>query len=94
MWNVAVGDYMVKKPESLAEDLALHLKPGSIIDLHDSLWDPITPENIDRSQTLRAVEILLKKVGSLFQFVTIQELLRCGSPQKMNWYWSGKGRET
>ena len=90
MWDVSVGDYMVKEPQAMADDLALHLRPGSIIDLHDSLWDPLSPENKDRSQTLRAVEILLDKFWNHYQFVTIRDLLKCGSPQKRNWYWSGQ----
>ena len=89
-WNVGVEDYFVKPPESMAADLIRQVEPGCIICLHDGLWDPRTKEAMDRSQTLRAVELMLERVGDRFQFVTIPYLLKCGSPQKMDWYMSGK----
>lgn len=89
-WNVGVEDYFLRRPESMTEDLISQLKPGCIIDLHDGLWDPINDGAMDRSQTLRAVDMMLEQVADHFQFVTIPDLLKLGSPQKMNWYMSGK----
>jgi len=89
-WNVGGLDYLGHRAEWIVDHLINKLNPGSIIDLHDSLWDTIVEGAGDRSETLQAVDILLEKVGDKLHFITIPELLKYGSPKKCNWYMNGQ----
>jgi hypothetical protein len=95
MWNCSVGDWYENNSDEMADALWREVKPGTIILLHDALYDQGKPKVgshldrqlvTDREAMLRALEQFLDKCGSLFRFVTIPELLRCGRPQRVNWY--------
>lgn len=86
-WNVQVRDWEKHDAQWMANSLTSHLKPGSIILLHDALWGDIIEEGAeDRAPMLEALDMFLAKVGSQFRFVTIPELLMYGRAQKRNWY--------
>lgn len=94
-WNCSVGDWCENNSDRLADALRREVKPGSIILLHDALYDKGKPKLgpqpdrlpvTDREPMLRALEEFLAKCDSRFRFVTIPELLRCGRPQRVNWY--------
>lgn len=60
--------------------------PGSIVLLHDTLYEALEDHYTDRNPVFQAVDILLEQFGSRFNFVTVPELLKYGRPQKQLWY--------
>jgi peptidoglycan/xylan/chitin deacetylase (PgdA/CDA1 family) len=94
-WNCSVRDWCENNSDRLADALWREAKPGSIILLHDAVYDLRKPKLgpdfdrllvTDREPMLRALDQFLAKCDSRFRFVTIPELLRCGRPQRVNWY--------
>jgi peptidoglycan/xylan/chitin deacetylase (PgdA/CDA1 family) len=98
MFNCEVGDWFESSSDRIAEQLCKSVRPGSIVALHDALYDQGKPKIgprldreplVDRGPMLRALEQFLAKRGSHFRFVTVPELLRCGRPHRVNWYQAG-----
>jgi peptidoglycan/xylan/chitin deacetylase (PgdA/CDA1 family) len=90
-WNLDVGDCWVHDPQVTAEMLLNQLRPGAIILLHDALFDNGKPAfrqsfprepSVNREATIEAVRLLLARVDSKYQFVTVPELLSCGQPYR------------
>lgn len=85
-WDMNACDWEKHDAQWMANRLINRLKPGSIILLHDALWDIMEKDAKDRVPVLEALDIFLEKVSRQFRFVTIPELLRRGRVQKQNWY--------
>jgi len=94
-WNREVGNWWDHDAKRMANLLTSRIQPGSVIDLHDALRNHpssrLVPQltrapYFDRKAMLAAVDMFLGRVGSLYRFVTIPELLRCGRPQRQHWY--------
>ncbi|QII12845.1 putative oligosaccharide deacetylase [Candidatus Kuenenia stuttgartiensis] len=85
-WDMNACDWEKHDAQWMANRLINRLKPGSIILLHDTLWDIMEKDAKDRVPVLEALDIFLEKVSRQFRFVTIPELLRRGRVQKQNWY--------
>lgn len=83
-WNVAVEDWLPHPPERIAELLATQVKPGSIVLLHDALYDSDTPAAVNRAATLAGLDLFLSQ--SSLSFVTVPELLNCGRAHQANWF--------
>lgn len=86
-WNVHSFDWEIHDPQWMAERLMSRLKPGSIILLHDTLWDILAEGAEDRSPMLEALAIFLEKTGNQYRFTTVPELLKIGRARSQNWYW-------
>lgn len=84
-WSVLEPDWLDRDAETIAGGIAERIQPGSIVLLHDTLADALKPEYFDRGPTLRAVELLLDRLGNRFRFVTVPELLRCGPARRVFW---------
>ena len=69
-----------------ADHLERHIKPGSIILLHDMLWDLSVKEAADRSAMLEGLDRFLDRMRGRYRFLTVPELLRTGRPARRNWY--------
>jgi peptidoglycan/xylan/chitin deacetylase (PgdA/CDA1 family) len=94
-WNLVVGDWWDRDADRMANLLANRVRPGSVIDLHDSLRNHpsanlvpplIRQPYFDREPMLAAVDMFLGRVGTQFRFITIPELIQRGSPRRENWY--------
>jgi len=85
-WSVSASDWRDRDANWMTERLVKEIQPGSIILFHDALYTYVEKRYADRDPTLRAVSLLLERVGGRFRFVTIPELLRSGEPQRRNWY--------
>ena len=90
-WNVSPGDWCEIDPHAIANRIVAGIRPGSIVVLHDGLYDRGQPglgvtldrlPVVDRGAMLRAVEIVLQQVSHQYRFVTVPELLRLGRPER------------
>jgi peptidoglycan/xylan/chitin deacetylase (PgdA/CDA1 family) len=84
-WNLVAEDWLDHDAEQIVNRLENKIRPGSIVNFHDSLHDIIEERYINREPTLKAVNILLEQLGGRFRFVTLPELLRHGRPRHVNW---------
>lgn len=85
-WSVVVPDWLDKKAEDLADGIEARLRPGAIVLLHDSLYDASDVAYYDRSQSLRAVDNILRRCSGRYEFVTVPQLLTHGTPEKVFWW--------
>ena len=90
-WNMKAFDWEKHDAHWILDKLLSHLKPGSIILLHDTLWGIREEEVKDRVSVLEALDMFLEKMSSQFRFVTIPELLKEGRAQKQNLYMKAPG---
>jgi peptidoglycan/xylan/chitin deacetylase (PgdA/CDA1 family) len=84
-WNIDMQDWRSQSAEELGESLAMNLKPGSILLLHDRLHTSSSGDAFDREAMLRAVEMLLRRFQNQYRFVTVPELMRQGHPNYSSW---------
>ena len=85
MWNVEVPDWEDHDGQWLANRAMQQVSAGSIILMHDGLYDVMHDRQFDRGPTLGAVETILTQLGSRYDFVTLPELLQRGTPVRVNW---------
>lgn len=85
-WSVAAEDWLPREPEAIADRVLAQLAPGSIVLLHDGLWDPESRAAADRSRTVDAVDLLLERCVGRFRFRTLPTLLRAGTPVREAWF--------
>ena len=85
MFNIATDDWCGGDVVSIVARIERQIRPGSIVVLHDRLFDVLQEAYFDREPMLEAVRILLSRLGDRFHFVTVPELLRRGRPQKEIW---------
>ena len=86
-WSVESADWHQTSEEFIANSLINNIGPGSIVLLHDRIYDggqpargPALDHNavVERDTMLAALECVLEKMRASIQFVTIPELLRTG----------------
>ena len=91
-WSHTSGDWCESDPRVVAANIVKGVRPGSIILLHDRIFDKgrpiIGPKNsietvIDREPMLFALRELLGRVKGQIEFVTIPALLQHGNPQRL-----------
>jgi hypothetical protein len=79
----------------IADVLITNIRPGSIVLLHDVIFDKGRPvlgpvpdriSHVDRSAMLEGLDLMFQKLSAEFQFVTIPELLRHGVPYRSFWF--------
>ena len=85
-WGVHAEDWLDHDPGWMADRLEKKIRPGSIVLLHDGLFDALDARHFNREQTLEAVDKILERLKGRFRFVTIPELIKKGRPQRWNWY--------
>jgi len=85
-WDVVLVDWLDHDPESLAQRAVAKIRPGSIVLLHDGLFDFMEERYRNRGKTVETVERILVELGSRYRFVTVPELMRCGKPARLNWF--------
>ncbi len=85
-WNVVAFDWEIHDSTWISGRLIENVKPGSIILLHDSLWNTISKGAEDRTAVFKALDAFLGATCSKYQFLTIPELLRSGHGEKQHWY--------
>ena len=79
-WDVMAGDWIDESYEAdrISANLQEAIRPGSIVLLHDGLWDPETARVADRGPVVEAVDSLLRALEGRYDFVTLPELLERG----------------
>lgn len=85
-WNVIIQDWEVRSSDWIAERLDNDVKPGSIVLLHDVLYEADRPEAVDRTPTLAGLDMFLTRNRQRLSFVTVPELLRHGAPHNASWF--------
>jgi len=83
-WNLHAYDWEERDADWMAAQLESHIRPGSIILLHDV---HCMLRDRSREATQQATDMLLRRVAGRFSFVTIPELFRYGLPQREKWHW-------
>ncbi|HVO73652.1 MAG TPA: polysaccharide deacetylase family protein [Ignavibacteriaceae bacterium] len=90
-WSLDSQDWYEPNSESITDKFVKNIKPGSIILLHDRLFDEGKPVKgpkqiqdavIDRGVMLFALREFLERINGNIQFVTIPELLKHGRPHR------------
>lgn len=84
-WNIVAQDWLDDSSEIIAKRVLEHIRPGSIILLHDFLYTSLDSRYVCRNASQEALRIILEKLSGSYQFVTIPELLKLGRPQKQYW---------
>ena len=84
-WSVIEPDWLDRDAEGIVAGIAKKIRPGAIVLLHDTLHDALQPEYFNREATLNAVQLLLERMRSSLQFVTVPELLRYGPARTIVW---------
>jgi peptidoglycan-N-acetylglucosamine deacetylase len=93
-YNITVDDWWDPDPYRMAGSAISAISPGSIVLLHDSLFDEGNPKHdiklpheamVDRKAMLKTLELLLDQLNGRFRFVTVPELLKCGHPYRKDW---------
>ncbi len=90
-WSLSAEDWQNHNGQWIAERLLREIAPGSIVLFHDRLFKALDEQYFDRRPTLKALRLLLTKLTGRYKFVTIPELLKCGRPQRQNWYRGSDG---
>lgn len=88
-WNAVGYDWLDHDGDWIVDDLTRSIQCGSIILLHDALYQTLEERYADRSPTLAAVDMLLDRLSRQFRFVTVPELLQSGRPGRKEWYQAG-----
>lgn len=84
-WNLSALDWLGRRGDEIGDRLLDRLRPGSIVLLHDGLFDAEEERYFDRAPTVEGLHILLDRLRGAFTFVTVPELLRRGSPHRVHW---------
>ena len=75
LWSLNSKDWVNFKHQFIVNYLAKRVKSGDILLFHDS-GNVFSTEGGDRSQTVSAIPLLVKKLENMgFEFVTVKELL-------------------
>lgn len=75
MWNIDPEDWHQKDPVKITEHIEAHVKPGAVIDMHDT-----------HPQAVEALEMTLQKFQGRYQFVTVSELFDIPAGQRGEFY--------
>jgi len=86
--SVDVGDWWESDAERLAKSLVTQIQPGSVIDLHETLYrarpdlEPVLAYKPfpDRAPMLAALRVCLDELHGQFRFLTLPDLFQRGTP--------------
>lgn len=98
-WSLSIADWSDPDAERMARRLIAHVKPGSIVLLHDAIFKVETNPEIqyNRSAFIRALGLFLEATHRQYRFVTAPELMARGRPVVREWYddeWADDGMST
>ncbi|HEX2055723.1 MAG TPA: polysaccharide deacetylase family protein [Nitrospiraceae bacterium] len=94
-WSVTSEDWYEPSAAVMTQVLLQRIGPGDIVLLHDSIFDKGAPQNgprpdrpswVDRRAMLAALETVFAQIGNHYRFVTVPELLECGTPCYSYWF--------
>jgi peptidoglycan/xylan/chitin deacetylase (PgdA/CDA1 family) len=94
-WNVDVGDWFEPDASLMSSRLVASIRPGSMVLLHDALFDHGAPHrgpklertpHVNRESMLEALERALAHLHGKFRFVTVPELMQYGTPHRVLWF--------
>jgi peptidoglycan-N-acetylglucosamine deacetylase len=85
-WNAAGDDCNGADSDAIADRLVRETRPGSIILMHDSLFKTLDPGYRDRRPMLEALARILPELSKVYQFVTVGELMKLGTPHRELWW--------
>jgi peptidoglycan-N-acetylglucosamine deacetylase len=85
-WNVVLYDWERHPPEWFASRLEAETRPGSIVLLHDLLYEADDPAAADRRPVFAGLDMFLTRAGTRLSFVTVPDLLTRGRPGKASWF--------
>jgi len=75
-WNVTTSELGGHSPEIMAQDIINKVRPGCIILLHDGYGTSIGSVRADKSATVDAVDLIVRKLLEMdYSFLTVSELL-------------------
>lgn len=87
-WDVQIRDWLDLSPGTVAERLSREVRPGSIILLHDALYQTKNEDGLqpDRSNLIAGLDRFLSSSPEL-TFVTVPDLLASGAPvyERQGW---------
>ena len=95
MFNCEIGDWWDPVGERMAAALLERVRPGSIVCLHDALFDGGKPNAdlklqnepcVSREAMLQALEIFFTASKNQLHFVTLPELFKHGRLKKTYWH--------
>ena len=103
-WSVDPRDYKERDGVVLAAKLLGEIRPGSIVLLHDGIFEDQdrhlhleprqAPIHEPREEMLTALRQVLSQLTPVFQFVTLPELLRLGRPVRAKWWYDSREART
>jgi peptidoglycan/xylan/chitin deacetylase (PgdA/CDA1 family) len=85
-WTVVARDWEDHDPDWTADLLESQVKPGSIVLLHDVLYDARRESGIDRQAMITALDTFLSRNRARLTYVTVPELLSRGRPHMARWF--------
>lgn len=85
-WSMHAEDWAGHNSATMVGRLERQLKPGSIILLHDTLYNPRVAAAADRGPTIEALDTFLAQTAGRYQFLTVPELMRRGRPVRETWF--------
>ncbi len=88
-WNVTGNDWRDLAAEEIVTQILGRLIPGSIVLLHDLLYNFEDARYASRDSMLQAIAMLLDRIGGQYRFVTVPELLVMGRPHRELWFQKG-----
>jgi peptidoglycan-N-acetylglucosamine deacetylase len=82
-WNVSAKDWNSNQPNWYVEHLKARVTPGSIVLLHDTLYQSVGKyDDKNRKDLFEGLDMFLHQIGKAYKFVTVPELLKQGHPQR------------
>jgi len=85
-WSVSSRDWHHFDCRQIAAHLLSKVHPGSIVLLHDAIYDSTEKEGEERRIMLDAIGLFLERSEQHYSFVTLPELFSMGKPQKTHWF--------
>jgi len=79
-WRVDPRDWDDKPATRIVQTVLTKLHPGAIVLLHDGLFDARERRFFPRGSTISAVDFILNRLTGIVRFITIPDLLVCGTP--------------
>ena len=84
-WKIEASDWDDRAAPAIVDAVMANVQPGAVVLLHDGLFDATDNRFFPRDATIAAVELVLNRLSGTFRFVTIPELLECGTPHWKRW---------
>jgi peptidoglycan/xylan/chitin deacetylase (PgdA/CDA1 family) len=84
-WTHGGGDWRLTNPEEILGCILSAIRPGSILVFHDGMATSQSPAYFDRTPSIEALKLLLKRFSNRYRFVTVPELCQNGHTEYRKW---------